>query len=109
MKKLLLVAAGAGIGYVLGARAGRPAYDRIVDRARDLGLTGGMTRTQEATRGVMDEARQVSEQLRDKADAKLAGTVEAVGSVLPTTAPDEPAVDVTSPVETRASDMSNGF
>lgn len=102
MKKLLLVAAGAGVGYVLGARAGRPAYDRIVDQARDLGLLGGMRRTQEATRGVMTEARQTAEQLRDKADAKLASTVETVGSVLPTTGTDDPA-------ETRASDMSNGY
>ncbi len=30
MRKLLLLTAGGAAGYVLGARAGRPAYDRIV-------------------------------------------------------------------------------
>ena len=32
MRKILLVTFGGAVGYVLGARAGRPAYDRIVDR-----------------------------------------------------------------------------
>jgi hypothetical protein len=32
MRKILLVSLGGTVGYVLGARAGRPAYDRIMKR-----------------------------------------------------------------------------
>lgn len=32
MKRLMWVAAGGAVGYVLGAKAGRPAYDRLVQR-----------------------------------------------------------------------------
>ena len=32
MRKILLVSLGGTVGYVLGARAGRPAYDRIMER-----------------------------------------------------------------------------
>jgi hypothetical protein len=83
MKKLLLIGAGVGIGYVLGARAGRPAYDRIVENARRLGSS--LDRTQDATRDVVTEAKHAGEQLRDKADSRIAETVDKVGSVLPTT------------------------
>jgi hypothetical protein len=34
--KLLAVGAGIAIGFVLGARQGRPAYDRIVERVRGI-------------------------------------------------------------------------
>jgi hypothetical protein len=112
MRKLLLVATGAGIGYVLGARAGRPAYDRIVETARSLGDGLRLDRTQRATRGVMAEAKQAGEQLRDKADSRIAETVEAVGSALPTDTGADDVVtlpDTSVGAETRASDMSNGF
>lgn len=114
MKKLLLIGTGVGIGYVLGARAGRPAYDRIVENARSLGSALGLDRTREATREVVDDAKAAGEQLRDKADSRLADTVDKVGSVLPTsgaaTGDDVVALpDTQHPMETRASDMANGF
>lgn len=34
MKARLVFAAGIGVGYLLGARAGRASYERIVSRAR---------------------------------------------------------------------------
>jgi hypothetical protein len=34
--KMLAVGAGLAIGFVLGARQGRPAYDRIVSRVRSI-------------------------------------------------------------------------
>jgi hypothetical protein len=111
MRKLLLVATGAGIGYVLGARAGRPAYDRIVDNARRLAEGMRLDRTQRATRDVMTEARNAGEQLREKADTRLAETVDKVGSALPGTGADDVVTlpDSTLASETRASDMANGF
>ena len=112
MRKLLLVATGAGIGYVLGARAGRPAYDRIVERTRSLADGLRLDRTQRATRGVVAEAKQAGEQLRDRADSRIAETVDKVGSALPTDGPADEVVtlpDSTSGAETRASDMANGF
>jgi hypothetical protein len=116
MKKLLLIGTGVGIGYVLGARAGRPAYDRLVENARSLGSAVGLDRTREATRDVVDDAKAAGEQLRDKADSRLADTVDKVGSVLPTSGSGSSAGDdvVALPdtqraTETRASDMANGF
>jgi hypothetical protein len=116
MKKLLLIATGVGIGYVLGARAGRPAYDRLVETARRLG--SNLDRTQDATRDVVTEAKHVGEQLRDKADSRIAETVDKVGSVLPTStngraaersSGSADAPDADAPVEARATDMANGF
>jgi hypothetical protein len=34
--RMMMLAAGLAVGYVLGTRAGRPAYDRIADGARRL-------------------------------------------------------------------------
>lgn len=115
MRKLLLVATGAGIGYLLGARAGRPAYDRIVATARQLGQNARLDRTRAATRDVVSEAKHAGEQLRDKADSRLAETVDKVGAVIPTSTqptPDDGTVvlpDTSRTAETRASDMANGF
>ena len=36
MKNKLLLLVGTGIGYVLGARAGREKYDALVDQAQSL-------------------------------------------------------------------------
>lgn len=112
MRKFLLVATGAGIGYVLGARAGRPAYDRIIDNAQRLGDGLRLERTRRATRGVVSEAKQAGEQLRDRADSRLADTVDKVGAALPTDGPADDVVtlpDTTVGTETRSSDMAGGF
>jgi hypothetical protein len=36
MKGKILLVVGLGVGYVLGARAGREKYDELVDRAQKL-------------------------------------------------------------------------
>lgn len=36
MKRAILLAAGAAVGYVLGAKAGRERYDQIVDQMNRL-------------------------------------------------------------------------
>ena len=112
MKKLLLIGTGVGIGYVLGARAGRPAYDRLVETVRRFG--SGLDDTQNATRDVVAEAKHAGEEWRDRADVMLADAVDKVGGVLPGTRagspPRSPArVPGDEAGETRASDMANGF
>lgn len=42
MKKVLLITIGGGTGYLLGARAGRPAYDRITRRWADIASAVGL-------------------------------------------------------------------
>lgn len=39
MRKFLLLTLGGGVGYVLGARAGRPAHDRLTDLASGVGIS----------------------------------------------------------------------
>lgn len=43
MKKILLFSLGGGVGYVLGARAGRPAYDRLVPQWKQAATTLGIS------------------------------------------------------------------
>lgn len=60
MKKLILMAVGGAVGYVLGARAGRPAYDRIHDGwdglTRSAGLDNLASTAKEAAIDVRDVA-----------------------------------------------------
>lgn len=88
MKKLLLVAVAGGTGYLLGARAGRPAYDRVataVDRlSRSTGLdtaagtvlTAGADLRDAATHRAADKVKDLSgsaaTQLADVVDAARA-------------------------------------
>jgi hypothetical protein len=72
MKKLMLIAAGGAAGYVLGARAGRPAYDRMVSGwsrvSRSLGLT--------------DVGRSVSRSAVDLRDAATERATTQVGDLM---------------------------
>lgn len=60
MKKMLLIGLGGAIGYVLGARAGRPAYERMRDGwdglTRRTGLDTLSTTAKEAAVDVRDAA-----------------------------------------------------
>lgn len=60
MKKLILLAAGGAVGYVLGARAGRPAYDRLHGSWQALTRRSGLgdlaTTAKEAAVDVRDVA-----------------------------------------------------
>jgi hypothetical protein len=69
MKKLVLLATGGAIGYVLGAKAGRPAYDQIVR---------GWTRMSRSV-GLSDVGHSVGRSavdLRDAAKDRAASQVE---------------------------------
>ncbi len=61
MIKKWIFAAGAGIGYVLGTRAGRQRYDAMVGKARDV-----MQRPQvkEATDAIQAEANRLYDEGR---------------------------------------------
>jgi len=43
MRKMLLLTLGGAVGFVLGARAGRPTYDRLVQRWSDMAGSTGIT------------------------------------------------------------------
>jgi hypothetical protein len=73
MKKMLLIGLGGAVGYVLGARAGRPAYDRMLDGweglTRRTGLDSLATTAKEAAVDVRDAAAdRVSDTVSRKAD-----------------------------------------
>jgi sRNA-binding protein len=65
-KSLLVIAVGLGVGYILGARAGRERYDLIVDRVSGVWEDPRVARVRrEASR----YAREQAPVLRDKAQA----------------------------------------
>lgn len=73
MKRLMLIGLGGAVGYVLGARAGRPAYDRMRDGweglTRRTGLDSLATTAKEAAVDVRDAAAdRVSDTVSRKAD-----------------------------------------
>lgn len=74
MKKLLLVGLGAGAGYVLGARAGRPAYDRLERQWHQLSQRLGIPQMRDdiAAAGVdlTDAARQQAVRSMDEATTR---------------------------------------
>lgn len=86
MRKILLLTTGGALGYVLGARAGRPAYDRIVANygrltsAVGLDQAGGTVRS--ATIDLKDAvAERASSAVRDAGDGAAAGLHDAADSV----------------------------
>lgn len=73
MKKLILIAGAGSVGYLLGARAGRPAYDKFA------AAVGHMTRS-----SGLDEAASTvvtaSVDLRDAAAQRAADKVKDLSS-----------------------------
>ena len=68
MNKMLLLV-GAGIGYVLGARAGRERYDQIADQANKLWSDPRVqTKVEEVKAKAPEMAHQVGEQAKAKVD-----------------------------------------
>jgi hypothetical protein len=67
MIKKLIFAAGAGVGYVLGTRAGRQKYDAMVAKARQVMERPDVKEATEAVRTqanrIYDDGRQM---IRDK-------------------------------------------
>lgn len=67
MNKLLLLV-GAGVGYVLGARAGRERYDQIADQANKLWSD---PRVQTKVEDVKAKAPEVAHKVGEQAKAKV--------------------------------------
>lgn len=76
MKKLALLV-GAGIGYVLGTRAGRERYDQIAEKASKLwGDPRVQQKVEEVRTHAPEMANKVSESAKsvtDKAKSKVSG------------------------------------
>jgi hypothetical protein len=72
MKKLLLLAV-AGVGYVLGSRAGRERYEQIMGTVNKV---KNDPRVQEKTQQVVDTAKQQAPVVADKVTS-AAGTAAA--------------------------------
>ena len=86
MRKLLLLTAGGAVGYVLGARAGRPAYDRIVASygrlTSALGLDKAGTTVRTATVDLKDAvADRATANVRDAGEGAAAGIHDVADSV----------------------------
>lgn len=74
MKAKLLFGTGMAVGYVLGSRSGRAAYEKLKTRAAALWESKPVQdKVAAATEAVMDKAPEVSEQLTEA--ARRAGTV----------------------------------
>jgi hypothetical protein len=67
IKKLMFVA-GAGVGYVLGTRAGREKYNALVSKARKV---ADRPEVQEVTQAVKSEANRLYEEGRQRVRAKI--------------------------------------
>jgi hypothetical protein len=73
----LTLAAAAGAGYVLGAKAGKERYDQIEARFREI---AGMPAVQNATATVKEQASSVADQAKSTVTEKVGGTSTGSGS-----------------------------
>jgi hypothetical protein len=67
----LTLAAAAGAGYVLGAKAGKERYNQIEAKFREI---AGMPAVQSATATVMDTASSVADQAKSTVTEKVGGS-----------------------------------
>ena len=71
MFRKLTLAAAAGAGYVLGAKAGKERYDQIEAKFREI---AGMPAVQNATNTVMEQASTVADQAKSTVSDKVGGS-----------------------------------
>ena len=74
MFRKLTLAAAAGAGYVLGAKAGKERYNQIEAKFREI---AGMPAVQSATATVKDTASSVADQAKSTVTDKVGGTTSA--------------------------------
>jgi hypothetical protein len=83
MRGRILLVVGLGIGYVLGARAGRGRYEEIKDAAGKFWNDPRVQKQRHTAEGyVKDKAPDVAEFLTDGAK-KVAGQVAKVSKTVP--------------------------
>lgn len=100
-KSLLIVAVGLGVGYVLGARAGRERYDLIVEKAQGV---WGDPRVARARREAARFAREQAPVVRDRAGVLGARAQAAAKSAATTVA--ENAKSVVGTITDKATDVA---
>ena len=86
MRKILLLTAGGAVGFVLGARAGRPAYERIVSSYQRLAAAAGLDvagqNVSAATVNLRDAvADRTSATVREMSEGAAAGMADVADSV----------------------------
>jgi hypothetical protein len=99
IKKWLFVA-GAGVGYILGTRAGREQYERMRSQAREF---LDQPKVKEATGTVQAEATR----LYDEGRAKVKEKVRQLNDRTSTSDPN-PAYPVTTPVTPSTTSFAGG-
>ena len=84
MFRKLTLAAAAGAGYVLGAKAGKERYDQIEAKFREI---AGMPAVQNATATVKDTASSVADQAKSTVSDTVSGSSTSGTSAPSTTVP----------------------
>ena len=79
MRKMMLFTTGAAVGYVLGAKAGRPAYDRIVAGWRRTSESVGLP---DLSRTVGQSAVDLREAAKDRATTQAHDLVERAADAM---------------------------
>lgn len=80
MKKLMLVAAG-GVGYVLGAKAGRERYEQIMDQAQKIRKNPAVKQSMgEARTKAQEAAGMATEKVKHKMSSSDTGNTSAAGA-----------------------------
>lgn len=86
MRRLMLMAVGGAVGYVLGARAGRPAYDRIMNGWRRVAESTGLAQTAEtmtsAAREMGDAGQQAARDTMTSSAEQAASAMDAAAARL---------------------------
>jgi hypothetical protein len=75
MFKKLTLAAAAGAGYVLGAKAGTQRYEQIVSKAREI---AGMPAVQSATATVKETAAPIVDSAKTTVSDKVSSAADKV-------------------------------
>jgi hypothetical protein len=78
MKKFTFLL-GLGIGFVLGARAGREKYDRLVERTQEFASRPDV---QDAARTAGDQVRKGAEYVKEHAPAAASAAASAAGDAV---------------------------
>ena len=100
MFRKLTLAAAAGVGYVLGAKAGKERYDQIEAKFREI---AGMPAVQNATASVKDTASSVADQAKSTVTEKVGGSTSSTSTTTTTPTPStlgsasKTAPDITRP------------
>jgi len=101
MRNKLVFIAGAAVGYVLGSRQGREAYEKIKSRAQDLWGSPQVRDTASKASGLVRDKVPHGDKVADVAESVAAKADEKVGNASSTG-------DSSSGGDTKSDDAQNG-